>query len=246
MDIPPLPPGCSEFGEETTSREEQPLDNHLNDISAINEEICNRLKRLVPTSGKQWNEQTLKLTNLLRRRSDGSHALHPRVIQILDYDEIDNTLDEISEASPEYISHRAYHYPSYIAEYRENPSRYETLYPPEYSIWVLDAVRDLRANRVVTSIRRRGQCRLNSGTLERIVQELESEGTTVEGAATLMMGPDGDRGEYPLLLVEDGLENEVRQSTDNIRSLCETLKFRFMAPVDINIASNIDSSATHP
>lgn len=162
--------------------------------------------------------------------------LHPRVLQILSPDVVDSTLDTVITLCDEDIQYAAYQYPEYLVEARKYRKK-RVLTPSDYSIDVLDALRDLRANDVLTSIRHRGQSPRNIASLEKMVQSMEQQGNPVEGVATLWIADDGDTPEHPVVMIEDRGDMTGRRSSDELLDVCETVKRRFFAPFSIKIAS---------
>lgn len=238
----PLPEGCPELCPTADPVRDQPLEDHLNRVPTLDRTQLVLLKRVMEAPSPLDPNSVLGLSDLLRRRLNYSHALHPRVIQLLSPANVDPTLRHVAEAVDERIDYSAYQYPAYVVEHRDEIEEETPLCPSEYNIDVLDAIRDLRANNILTSIRRRDQSVLDVPTLARTTERIEREGAVVEGVVTLVMDTAGDQSNRSVLIIDDRDTTLGRCSTEQLESLCETVRTRFLTSLVIQTTS--ESSCT--
>jgi len=225
-----LPAGCSELRRTTDPDSPGALKQHLDDIPSLNQQHFSRLNKIAIDDQNAGTEVVLGVSDLLRRRTDGSVTLHPRVIQVLSPNTVDATLAHLVDSIDERIHHTAYQYPNYLVEVGEKPQERPMLCPGEYSIDVLDAVRDLRANNILTSIRLRGQSPLDISTLKQTVKRMEQNREPVEGTVRLLLSDRETSSEYPVVVIEEREDMLGRRSSEELVDLCETVKVRFLAP----------------
>jgi hypothetical protein len=239
--LSPLPGGCSGLQRTADPILDQPIEQHLESIPALGWAEYEYLDRIATGQRGVENCMVLGLADLLRSRPDGSYGLHPRVVDILAPTVVDPTLSHLSERVDEYINYEAYQYPEYLIEYYHEDMHCRSMYPADYRIEVLDLVRDLRANNILTSIRQLGQQRHDTATLQQTVEHVEKEGHTVEGVVTLMPIEEGEgRFEESALVIEENDGTLGRRSLDELLDICDTLQDRFNAHISIYAASELD------
>jgi hypothetical protein len=239
-DLPSLPQGCEELYRTANPTRDRLLEQYLDDFPALGEAEFDRLNAIATKSGSVPTEGALGLSDLLRSRQDGSHALHPRTVHVLPSNTIDSVLTRLADRVDEDIAYDAHQYPEYLAECDTDSPSCPSIYPEDYRIEVIDLVRDLRANNVLTSVRERGQPACKTTSLKTTVKQLESRNNIVEGVTTLLRADEGGKYERPLLIVEDREASLGRRPPHEILDLSETLKTRFVAPVSIQKASRLD------
>jgi hypothetical protein len=238
-DLPSLPHGCKELQLTASPKRDRLLDQHLDELLGLNQAELDCLHAIATKGGSTATEPKLELSDLLRNRRDGSHALHPRVVHVLPPNTVDSLLTRLVDLVDEHISYEAYQYPEYLAECDTCSPSCHSIYPEDYHIDVIDLVRDLRANDILTSVRDRGQSASETSALETMVEQLKSRNEPVEGITTLLRADEGGKYERPLLVVEDHGGSFGRRSPEELLGLCETLKSRFDAPVSIQAASRL-------
>lgn len=223
-----------------SSESEQTLEQHLDDLPMLTEEYFNCLDKVAIDARNSDSEVVLGVSDLLRRRPDGSHTLHPRVMQLLSPSAVDTTLTRITKCINKRIDYAAYQYPTYLVEHREEGSQGLPLCPSDYSIDVLDALRDLRANDVLVSLRRRGESPPDKSTLEGRIDGMKNDGEIVEGVVVVACGDEEKTSARPSVIIEDREPLVGRRSCDELADLCETVKQRFNALISIRVASECD------
>lgn len=234
--LPSLPAGCAELRRTTSADSNQLLDAHLDDIPGLNRAAQSTLESVAISDRNTDPPAGLGVPDLLRRRPDGSHALHPRVLQALPPDAVDPALSAVANLVEERVRYAAYQYPEYLLEARDG-ARDGALCPSAYHINVLDAARDLRANNLLTSVRPPGRSPPARSTLEEVVARMEEHGDPVEGVATLLVQTEADATESPVATVHGREVGLGRRSVDDIRGLCDTVRGRFFAEFSVQTAT---------
>jgi hypothetical protein len=163
------------------------------------------------------------------------------VLQVLPPDAVDPALTAVANLVEERVRYAAYQYPEYLLEARDE-TRARSLCPNAYHISVLDAARDLRANNVLTAVRRKGGSSPARATLERVVAQMEANGDPVEGVATLEVDVEGDASATPAAVLHGRGAGVGRRPVDDLHALCDTVKERFFADVSVQTVTGDDLS----
>lgn len=235
--LPPLPEDCPELTRTGKAPDNHPLDKHLEALPGLTRTHLRCLEAIATSGGEPNVEPVLGVADLLRRRRDASHALHPRVIQLLPVAAVDPLLTKVATQVDARVDYRAYQYPGYLAACQTGQQARAAFCPSVSSIDVVDVVRDLRANDVLTAVCQPGHPRPDTATLARLVETMERAGEVVEGVATLVPALNDSPRDPPTLLVEDRGAALGRRSPAELLDLCETLKLRFQAHLALTTAS---------
>lgn len=195
-DLPKLPIGCDEIQATAKPQSDDELSGHLDRFPGLDHERLDRLSEMaVRAQGGGYGQTTtgatvLGISDLLRTTSGGTRSLHPRVMHVLPLGCLDPLLEAVTEHLELDSSMNSYQYPAYLLECRGSAPDQMTLYPPEYHIAVTDIARDLRANDLLTSVRRPDQSFPNTEMIDTAIEAMGSEGSTVDGFVTILQPDD--------------------------------------------------------
>lgn len=112
-------------------------------------------------------------------------GLHPRITHVVPVEKLDAFHRAVTDLLDGDIIRNGYQYPSHILEYRGPVVDETLLYPPEYDKRIADIAGSLRADGVLTSIRRPGQSRPDPAEFRRAVDAMEAADQRVTGGITL-------------------------------------------------------------
>lgn len=186
-----LPIHCNEIEATAKSGDEYALTNQIHALPGLHENHYDVLSRLAsPKPGdEQPSTPVLGVSDLLRNKALRGVGLHPRVTQIVPIENIDTLLNAVGRiVDPD--THCVYEHPDYLMEARGTAPEQVKLYPPEYSVRIGDILRDLRASRILTPIRRPGEKPPQPNKIEERVSSLDENHNEVHSVATLHQPTD--------------------------------------------------------
>jgi len=173
----------------------------------------------------------LGLNDLLRQQGDGTIGLHPRITHIVPVGILDPLLEAVCDLMDGDSSLNAYQYPAYLSECRGASPDITALYPPEYDIRTADIVRSLRANDILTSIRRPDQSFPRVDELQSTVKAMNECGKKVEEIVTVFQ-PEKEF-KPSLYIGGGGSSRDSSLSRDQISDHCIYLFHRYGLLLDI-------------
>lgn len=193
--LPELPSGCDELQATTDPGSDTCLPAHLDGLPGLGLDRANLLSNVaiqptpsVPDDDPTKSEElVLGLDDLLRTNPQGYHALHPRVQQAVSLWALDPLLETIGTRLDKRMDLSAYQYPQYALECRGSAPDKTTLYPPEHHINVIDVLRDLRANDIVTTVCRPDEKVPSQDTIRATFDSMQERGENHYGAFTLLL-----------------------------------------------------------
>lgn len=208
--LPELPYGCDELQATTDPDSDTCLRAQLDCLPGLDLDRANLLSNVatqpVPSAPgddpASSEELVLGLDDLLRTNPQGYHTLHPRVQQAVSLWALDPLLETIGTRLDKRLDFSAYQYPQYALECRGSAPEKTTLYPPEYHINVIDALRDLRANDIVTTVCRPDEKVPSQDTIRTTFDSMQKRGENHFGAFTLLL-EDQSSFQPPKLVFHD-------------------------------------------
>lgn len=235
--FPDLPHGCPPLTPTVGPDDATAVRNNLDKLSGLTPDRFNQLSRLTADPDPDVVAQlagdspVLGLADLLRQRRDGTLVLHPHVIQVVPFGVADTLLQSVNallEFDSDFVR---YQYPRFLLECHGITPDRVALYPPEYHIHTLDVLTDLRANNIVTSVRRPDQDFTDADTVRDAVETAQANGTMVHGSLTLHQEDDEMK---PTLSVNAAHELTAEPPTDDqLVAQCRSLCKRLYAPLDL-------------
>lgn len=206
-ELPDLPIDCDEIQATANPGSNTRLENHLDQLPGLDRERFNRLSNITNSAGYRGGGNigpratVLGLNDLLRQQGDETIGLHPRVTHVVPLGTLDPLLEAVCDQMDGDSSMNAYQYPAYLLECRGGSPDIKSLYPPEYHVRTADIARSLRANNILTSIRRPGQSFPRADELQATVEAMTECGEQVGETATVFQ-PEG--GFEPSLYIGGG------------------------------------------
>lgn len=156
-DFAELPRGCRPLAPSVGPNAVTAVRNHLDALPMLDAERLLQFERVAADTNPNVNaasDRELVLEDLLRMRADATVTLHPHVLQVIPVGVADALLQAVGLLLGLDTDTLRYLHPRFILEYHDITADRETFFPPEYSIETLDVLYDLRANDILTSIRR--------------------------------------------------------------------------------------------
>lgn len=228
-DLPELPIGCDEIQATAKPQSDDVLDEYLDRLPGLDRERFNCLSRMaIQAQGGGYGRSStgatvLGLDDLLRSTAGGSRALHPRVMHVVPLGCFDPLLEGVTELLDLDTSMNAYQYPAHLIECRGGAPDQLALYPPEYDIGVADIARDLRANDLLTSVRRPDQSDPDTETIQVAVESMGAEGTNVDGSITIFQPDDALE---PEIHIHSFSNRDDPPSKEQVEDFCVSLFHR--------------------
>lgn len=228
-DLPELPAGCDEIQATAKPQSDDVLNEYLDRLPGLDRERFNLLSEMaVQAQGGGYGRSStgatvLGLDDILRSTAGGSRALHPRVMHVVPLGCLDPLLEGVTELLDLDTSMNSYQYPAHLLECRGAAPDQLALYPPEYHIGVADIARDLRANDLLTSLRRPDQPYPDTDTIRVAVESMGAEGTKVDGSITIFQPEDALE---PELNVQGYSGSNNPPTKEQIEDFCNSLFHR--------------------
>jgi len=234
-DLPELPIDCPEIKATANPGVETQLKYHVEQLPGLNRDQCNRLSRLAKREylvdgNCDPEKRALSLSDLLRTVANGQVAVHPRVTHIIPLDTLDPFLRTVTDILDTNSRENAYQYPAHILECRGERPEIEAIYPPEYHIRTADIVRGLRANDILTSVRRPGRSSFSSEEIQATVEAMAENNESVSASVTLYQPADELE---PKLYLDRCTNHQAPPSEEQLSDLCSTLFYRHGLFLDV-------------
>lgn len=193
--LPELPDGCEELQATADPDSDTCLRAHLDCLPGLGIERASLLSRVAvepsssaPEDGTMDSQDpVLGLDDLLRTNPKGFHALHPRVQQVVTLGALDSLLETVGTRLDKRLDFSAYQYPQYLFECRGSAPDGTALYPPAYHINVIDVLRELRANNILTTVCRPGESLPSSEMIRAALDSMTQRGEYSTGVFTLLL-----------------------------------------------------------
>jgi hypothetical protein len=197
IDLPALPPQCDEIQATVTPGSTARLKNYVDDLPGLTADRFTLLSKIAHTTRGSRDDSThrgttvLGLDDVLQKQHNDAVGLHPRITHIVPVRKLDVFHEAVTDIYYDDLRRNGYQYPSHVLEYRGIFVDKTLLYPPEWNKRIADIAGSLRADDILTSIRRPGQSRPEPAEFQRAVDAMEDADEDVTGAVTFYQ-PESD------------------------------------------------------
>lgn len=235
-DLPDLPRQCDEIRATANPGSPTRLEKYVDDLPGLNTDRFDLLANIACTAkGGRYGctgpgATVLDINDVLQMQRNEAIGLHPRITHVLPVEKLDAFHRAVTDLLDGDIIRNGYQYPSHVLEYRVPPVDETLLYPPEYDKRIADIAGSLRADGVLTSIRRPGQSQPDPDEFRTAVDEMDTAGEKVTGAITLYQ-PEGES--EPTVFVYDHNTCTTEFSIDELVDHCIFLFHRHDICLDI-------------
>lgn len=195
-EFPDLPIDCSELQATYQPYHNKNLKDNLNKLPGLDTERFNRLSKVsnsteyVGGSVTKPRSKVLGLNDLIRQDGNETVGLHPRVLHAVPLQTLDRLLETVCDLLDGDFVMNAYQYPNYHFECRGDSPDADALYPSDFHIRTADIARSLRANDILTSIRRPGQSFPREEEFQTVVKDIKDSGQQVEAIVTFFQSEE--------------------------------------------------------
>jgi len=233
-DLPDLPPQCDEIRATAKPGSTTRLEDYIDDLPGLNTDRFTVLSNIAHVmNGSKYESANrggtaLALNNVLVMQHNETIGLHPRITHVVPVTKLDAFHRAVTELLDGDLLRNGYQHPNRILEYRGIFVDKTLLYPPEWDKRIADIAGSLRADGVLTSIRRPGGSRPDPLKFQRAVDTMENADEDVTGAVTLYQ-PEGES--EPTVFVHSPYTTDF--STDELVDHCIFLFHRHDICLDI-------------
>lgn len=236
FDYTDLPPDCDEIRATGNPGSWDRLESFVGQIPGINKTRFERLSQIAcQTSCGILNTNSgtsvLRLRDLLRDQPHGQVTVHPRVTHAFHPTEIDPFLQAVAELYDEgRESGTALQYPDRLLECREKPPEVQALYPSAYSTKISDVMREIRANGILTSIRKPDESFPSREHAWSVLEQMQSPHEIDFGLVTLYQPVNESE---PNLYIDTGTRDQHSDIHGDLESLCFAICRRHCVALDL-------------
>lgn len=233
--LPELPPDIDELSATGNTGKWDRLECFVGQIPGIDRTRFEHLSRIACRTSRATSTKSgtsvLRLRDLLRKQPHGHVTIHPRVTHVFHPEEIDPFLQEIAEIYDEgRQSGTALQYPRRVLECREKSSEVQVLYPSSYNAKISDVMRDIRANGILTSIRKPGEPFPSREHAWSVLEQMQSPHEIDFGLVTLYQ-PVNEL--EPNLYIDTGTRDQHSDIHGDLESLCFSICRRHCVALDL-------------
>ena len=239
-DLPNLPRQCAEIRATANPGYPTRLEEYVDDLPGLTADRFALLSNIACTAKGGRYESTgpgatvLDLNDVLMMQRNETIGLHLRITHLIPVEKLDAFHRAVTDLIDGDEGRNGYQYPSHVLEYRDPVVDKTLLYPPEYKKRIADIAGSLRADGVLTSIRRPGQSRPDPAEFRTAVDALGNADEDVTGAVTLYQ-PEGES--EPTLFVHSYNTFTIDFSIDELVDHCIFLFHRHDICLDMALSS---------